>query len=452
MIKISEVKCNNEVYYLKEYESSKSENSYNEKVDIVKITLSKDNFKYIFLYDENKEVIRDTHNYLNNELELLAFNSRDITATALKLLYSFIKLVNLDMNKLEYREINMLKEFLYGYSRSGKNYTFELSTLRGSSTVNKYLSIYRNYLNYLDIENEVFNETRVIGTEKGRIGLLGHTVKNTFQKYTINDATNVGNNIVPRYIKESEYNQILDIVQGEYNLREEIIVRLMFENGLRIGEVLGLTLEDIDETKIFIRNRVSDKSYQKAKTCFRPKSTNDYKHSTYDTFKIGYQIIKPKLEVMDKIYEYIDIAHGQMSKTNRANYIEGSVADKVSESEMLEGNNYYLFLNKNGKSLGISGWNKILRKIFSEIGLVMDKGVKTHNLNHRFRHGFAMKRVRGGASAVEIASDLRHNSLSSVMCYFRPTEEDIYDANTFGAENMLKRIPSLVPDIDEEGN
>lgn len=60
-----------------------------------------------------------------------------------------------------------------------------------------------------------------------------------------------------------------NVFEKDYSLREECIVRLMFEAGLRIGECLGLTNEDIrqeeDEngelkTVVYIRNRVSDKN------------------------------------------------------------------------------------------------------------------------------------------------------------------------------------------------
>lgn len=37
----------------------------------------------------------------------------------------------------------------------------------------------------------------------------------------------------------------MSLIEDKYTLREKIIVKLMYEYGLRIGEVLGLTLEDI---------------------------------------------------------------------------------------------------------------------------------------------------------------------------------------------------------------
>ena len=41
---------------------------------------------------------------------------------------------------------------------------------------------------------------------------------------------------------------------------------------------------------------------------------------------------------------------------------------------------------------------------------------------------------------MQVADDLRHKNLDSVMCYFRPTEEDIFDANTFASETMISFI------------
>lgn len=448
-MKIREKILNNESYYLKEYISTTKQHCHEEKINIIKSIVKKDDFEYILVYDKKMNVIRGVYSYLNIELRDLAFNSRDSIATALKLFYSFIEIFNFDINELDYKCIVAFKEFLYGVSRKGRNYEFELITLRSINTVNKYLAVCRNYLNYLGIKNEVLNEKRILRVEKGNEGLLGHTRKKTYEKYTIHDKANLNKRTVPMYIKKSEFHAILNSIENKYSIREEIIVRLMYENGMRIGEVLGLTLEDIQEKNIIIRNRLSDKADQSAKTCFKVKSEQDYLHSTYDTWSIGYHIIKPTLYLMDKIYEYIDITHGRMSKKNRKNYIENAKADKTTKDEMLEGDNYYLFLNKDRKPLRAVGWNKILRKIFEEVGLIIDKNVKVHNLNHRFRHGFAMKRIKEGASAVEVASDLRHTGISSVMCYFRPTEEEVYDANKFGAESIMKNMPFIITNEED---
>ena len=448
MIKITEVKSLNETAYLKQYVDARHKENSVIKINISKAIINQNGYNYILLYDENMRAIRDAHKYLNNELEKQSFNTREMVSTALKLLYSYLSIFNYDINNLGIDEIRVLKEFLYGENRKGKAYELVLTSIRGVNTVNKYISYYRSYLKYLGIENKVLNEKRVVGVEKSSDGLLGHTKKKAYDKYIVSDRS-YSNNVVPMYISESEYESIINITIREYTLRDEIIIRLMYENGLRIGEVLGLTLEDIEDNKIVIRNRLSDKPYMFAKTCTKPKNENDYRSSIYSTYTVGYQVILPTVKLMDDLFYYIDDAHGSMSTVNRKNYFKFAKADKVTEGEELEGDNYYLFLNKNGAALSISGWNKTLRNIFIKAGLTIDKNCKKHNLNHRFRHGFAMKLIKNGEGPLDVAKALRHKSISSVMCYFRPTEKDMYDANTFASETMMNKIGIL--NVEEVG-
>jgi integrase/recombinase XerD len=451
MIRITETKFLNETAYLKEYLSDKNKCTHSViKVNISKVVLTKDGFNYILIYDENMCVIRSAYKYINVELGKDSFNYREIVATSLKLFYSYLKIFNFDINNLGIREIRILKEFLYGESKKGQEYEISINVKRGVNTVNKYITFYRNYLNCLGIKNEVLNEKTVVAVMKNTDGLLAHTKKKAYDRYSVTDRGYSNDRVVPRYISEDEFAIIMDIIKNDYTKREEIIVRLMYENGLRIGEVLGLSLEDIENNKIVLRNRLSDKPYMLAKTCYKPKTEKDYESSIYGVYLIGYQIILPVEDTMDKLFYYIEEAHGRMSKVNRNNYFKYAKADKVTDGEDLEGNNYYVFLNKNGAALSISGWNKTLRTIFIKSGLKLDKNSKKHNLNHRFRHGFAMKIIKNGATSLEVANALRHKGISSVMCYFRPTEKDMFDASSYASETAINDLQVLVK--DEEDN
>ncbi|MGE7363971.1 tyrosine-type recombinase/integrase [Staphylococcus cohnii] len=89
---------------------------------------------------------------------------------------------------------------------------------------------------------------------------------------------------VPKYISVDEFKKIIEVIRSDYSIREEIIVRLMYECGLRIRETMGLTFEDLDITEesisvAYIRNRASDKPYQLAKTCMTIVAREQYKLS-----------------------------------------------------------------------------------------------------------------------------------------------------------------------------
>lgn len=66
----------------------------------------------------------------------------------------------------------------------------------------------------------------------------------------------------------------------------------MYENGLRIGEVLGLTREDVALEEdvngnqipvLYLRNRLTDKAFQNAKSCMKVHSKQTYRSKDYNT-------------------------------------------------------------------------------------------------------------------------------------------------------------------------
>lgn len=433
MVKIIEERINGERVFRKIYIDDDGVVSYEKKIKITKAIAG--NGKYILLYDSNMNVIRDAHRYLNKDFKAKQYseNTKKSICTALKVLYTFLELFDCELNKLDRKEIAMLKEFILGIAEKGLTYSFEGVERKSNRTFNKYVGYYRAYFRFLGIENKILNEKVECKKENGRRGLLGHLKTDNQSKYRINEKVPDRTRTVPKYIREFEFEKVLDYIQKNYTLREEIIVRLMFENGLRLGEVLGLTLEDIDNEenyKIYIRNRLSDDADQHAKGCFMPIDKLDYYSEEYLTFNYGYQVIKPSYALLDKIDEYIEEAHGEMSTKRRENYMEYAKADEVNAESVLECGNFYIFINKNGGKLKSGGWNKILREIFKGVNISVDKHTKRNNLNHRFRHGFAMRRYKvDKVNLVTLAQDLRHKGTSAVMCYLRPTEEEVYNAN-----------------------
>lgn len=444
MFKIEEIIEGGDTKYIKRYISVSKENDYEVEIDFPKVTINRNGYDYILIYNKNMNVIREAYNYINKKMEDCSINTREMIASTIKKLYCFMEIFHVDITEFDESKVNMLKDFLYGGSKkTNEGYEYVFQTLRGSDTINNYLSIYRGYLKFLGIENKAFNDKSVIRVEKGSEGLSAHGTTKAYERYSVSEKSSQNKKTVPMYIRPYEFEKIIDVIKRDYSLREEIIVRLMYENGMRIGEALGITLEDIEEDRIIIRNRLSDKADQHAKTCKKVKDKSEYKGTDYNKWKIGYQFVKPTYRLLDIINEYIDIAHGEMSQIKRKNYLNYAKADKVTDGKMLEGENFYLFLNKNGHSLHSDGWNKILRDIYKKIGCVVDSKIREHNLNHRLRHGFGMRRVGEGANVLQLAEDLRHSGISTVQCYFRPTEEDVYNANKEGAENMIKAFPAL---------
>lgn len=267
--------------------------------------------KYILIYDSNRNVIRDAYKYINSYLKDSSINTRTLTATALVKLYSFLEIYDFKINNLEKNEMDLLKTFLYGNSKKGLAIETTLVKVREGKTINKYISIYRGYFKYIEVENKWINEKI-----KSSKSLRKDSFDNIGDSYRISERISKAKK-APKYISEWQFNNILKCIMRDYGLREELIVRLMYEKGLRIGEVLGLTIEDIKDECIIIRNRISDKEDQHSKCLYQPANKNEYKGSKYLGLDFGFNIVKIDKKLHDLLERYIYTYHEKMVKRKR---------------------------------------------------------------------------------------------------------------------------------------
>lgn len=230
----------------------------------------------------------------------------------------------------------------------------------------------------------------------------------------------------------------------------------MFETGLRIGEVLGLTFEDVVSEKfednyypvVYIRNRLTDKPYQRAKTCMNITNTKQYKSKDYQVKNYGYQLVIISEELMDLIDIYIEEHHARSRRLHPKSYQAHVKADQVAIVGRYNEDNYYIFINNLAKPISSHLWNITLRKIFKDTGLVVNQKVRKDNLNHRFRHGFAMYHVQYfGLDSLQLKELLRHRSIESVAHYYNPTLEDAIKIKN----DFVRDLYSLIPELNIQG-
>lgn len=404
---------------------------------------------YLILYDKDMKPITEVFSFLNESLATSALNTRVKALNALRLLYIFEKIINKKLDSFNKVDIVYLKSFLRGISPKGQSISFEFKTIRNSETINSYLSVYRNYLTYLNItDSYLFKKSN----KTAMIGLIDSDIDYKVESYMSNESMVKQNRTVPMYISVPDFKKILKEVRTNYSLCEECIIRLMFEAGLRLGEVLGLTGDDvvseiIDNKKVFlvyIRNRFSDRKDQNAKRCMNINNRVQYKTTEYNTLNIGYQIVKISENLFNTINEYIEEAHSFALEYKSDNYKRYTIADRTKKVSKYEIDNYYIFLNTQGKPISYQTWNNRLRKIFSAVGIYTDKGVREHNLSHRFRHGFAMFQVQYmKMNALQLRLALRHKNLTSVQVYFRPTISDEIKIKTDFITDLYDIVPEL---------
>lgn len=406
-------------------------------IDFLRVNKEANNFNYLFLIDMDGNVIDDVYNYLNIECKFNSINSREQTLTFLKLLYTFKDIVNKSFKYFKKKDIQLFSMFVQGRSIEGNNISFQLDSKRSNSTHDQYFTIMRAYFKFLGINNKALFEKKTVEITKGGFGMMAHTKKNVVTKYTTNKNRHLSFTVhAPKHIKLYEYHKIIEFIENQdkpklLKLRNEIIIELMYGTGLRIGEVLGLTLEDLvihpdnkDFYKVFIRNRLTDKPYQKAKTCYQVSNKDDYTSFGYNSKDTGYQTVVVTKYVKDMIDKYIRLSTNVAKVSDKvlSNREKFAKSDWVTKERKTS--NKYLFLNKNGTPLSTSGWNKELKFIFKSVGIPCDSKKKRENLNHKFRHGFAMLLIQNGYPLDEVRAHLRHANISSTLVYTNPTEED----------------------------
>lgn len=390
---------------------------------------------YHLIYDSKYNLISDAYDFLNHNQKKLSNNSLKSAIYALRYLYVFSELIEKTIDNFERNDFLRLNHFLSGVSADGSEYEYNLLTKRGSASINGFFSVYREFYRFLNYEDSPLLKER------------------SFSKYipSRNSSTGIHNVEVPKYISTDEFTKIIkyireNIKDKERRLRDECIVRIMFEGGCRLGEVLGSTLEDYVVTEVnddeicfvYIRNRLSDREDQNAKTCMNILSRKSYSSDVYTTNGVGYQLTFLNMDTYDLICDYIDIAHDKAYKKHKENY-NSNKADAVGDYKAKNEDNYYLFLNNRGEPLSDEGWNQELRKIFKAVGIAVDSGTKKDNLSHRFRHGFIMHLIYDlKIPREQVMVRSRHRNYASLDAYYNPTTEQIVKMKTEIEDTILR--------------
>ena len=223
----------------------------------------------------------------------------------------------------------------------------------------------------------------------------------------------------------------------------ELIILLAVLRGMRLGEILGLTMEDIAFRQnssgrtvygVYIRNRLSDAAYQHCKNLMHPRSKSDYESRAYRS-KLGTRFIPLSEELYNKLLTFAkretqlySVAYPENEKDLHADWTRSN----------MKGQNTYVFIGRFGKRLTDQTWGNHLRELYIKALIPVDNGVRAANLTHRLRHSMAMILVHGGADILELQGALRHESPSSSKDYYNPTEEDMrllfesFDRDVYG--------------------
>ena len=262
-----------------------------------------------------------------------------------------------------------------------------------ANTIATYKDDLKYYMNFMnnkklrsiskkDINNFIEDLKKRNLNEKTINHVIG-TIKNMHNYYALyHNIPNVTENIVrlktnktlPKVLSIEEVEMFLDIdLKTSYDYRNKAMLELMYSSGLRLSELINLTLNDIDLDNNLVK--VFGKGSKE-----RIIPIGDY--------------------ATIALYKYI---------TEYRNSLIKFPTD-------------ILFLNNHGKGMSRSGFFKIIKKIGE------DKKIKKELSPHTLRHSFATHLLECGADLRSIQELLGHENMSTTSIYTHVRSDLMRDA------------------------
>ena len=233
-----------------------------------------------------------------------------------------------------------------------------------------------NYLKYLREDKKL--STRSIERHLTTIrGFFKYLVKMNIINYDI--TKNIDNlkieKKLPTTLSIEEIDNLMDIpLDNLFNYRTKAMLELMYGSGLRVSELVNLSINDIDL----------------------------YNNTLLINGKGSKERIVPLGEYSrDYLIKYLDIRNSLLKRKN--------------------GNPDELFLNNHGKPITRNGFNFLINNLLKEKKI--DKKITPHTL----RHSFATHMLNNGADLRTIQELLGHSDIVTTRIYTHIANEKIHD-------------------------
>ena len=176
---------------------------------------------------------------------------------------------------------------------------------------------------------------------------------------------------LPYTLSVSQVDKLLDIeLKTPFDYRDKAMLELMYSTGLRVSELISLTVYDIDFYNAFLR--VKGKG---SKERIIPINSNSLKY----------------------LKLYLEYRPTMLKKKN---------------SEQL-------FLNSRGEGISRQGFFKNLKKLLAE------KSMPTNISPHSLRHSFATHLIENGADLRSVQTMLGHSDITTTKIYTHITNEKV---------------------------
>ena len=263
------------------------------------------------------------------------------------------------------RDINKFLDFM-----NNENYTL--------NSVDS--TLIRNFLAHetLDGISKRSNARRVIALRQ----FYEYLVKNNYVEFNpfIFISTPKLDKKLPEFMYLEEINNLFELNSQRKDFlmhRDQAIIELLFSSGLRVSELVNLTLQDLNLKERMMR--IVGKGNKERIVPFSLK--------TQKTLSV---------------------------------YLENTRKQLISDSGNMIGTNY-VFLNSRGEKLTTRGVEYILQEIENKTGVTLS----LHP--HKFRHSFATHLLNQGLDLRTIQELMGHSSLSSTQVYTHVSNQKMHD-------------------------
>ncbi|MEQ3457577.1 tyrosine-type recombinase/integrase [Enterococcus cecorum] len=323
--------------------------------------------------------------YIDNSEK--SFNTQKTYCYSLKLYFEYLQEINVDYRNVN---INILSDFV-GWLRNPyeNNKVVNLKPIkakRTEKTVNLTITVVTNFYDYLYRTEEINND--MVDKLMKQVFTGGNKHYKDFL-YHVNKDKPTSKNILKikeprRKIKTLTKEEMQEVYNATTNIRDEFLIKLLYETGLRIGEALSLFIEDI----IFDHNK-------------------------------GHRI---------KLVDRGELSNGAMLKTGeREIHISQELIDLFDDYaydilDELEIDTNFLFVKLRGKNKGQPLEYSDVSDLFKR--LKKKTAIDVHA--HLLRHTHATIYYQTTKDIKQVQERLGHSQIQTTMnMYLHPSDEDI---------------------------
>lgn len=354
---------------------------------VQEVKLDNNQRRYLLVDDNGLPIIPVAKylKYIDNSEK--SFNTQKTYAYSLKLYFEYLQEIDVDYRNVN---INILSNFV-GWLRNPheNNKVVSLKSIkakRAEKTVNLTITVVTNFYDYLYRTEEINND--MLDKLMKQVFTGSHKHYKDFL-YHVNKDTPSSKNILKikepkRKIKPLTKEEIQKVYNATNNIRDEFLIKLLYETGLRIGEALSLFIEDI----VFDHNKGH-----------RIKLVNRGELSNGAKLKTGEREIHISQELIDLFDDY--------------------AYDILDELEI---DTNFVFVKLRGKNKGQPLEYQDVSDLFKR--LKKKTGIDVHA--HLLRHTHATIYYQTTKDIKQVQERLGHSQIQTTMnMYLHPSDEDI---------------------------